>query len=1135
MFCRNCLLSGLLAVLLAPLCQGAATYSKEAVDIEVGGGLKFWMYYPEVKVGGNAQRPSNVEVKDKFVVLSYKSGAKIELTAGEDDLHYRFLEIPGGVNDVRFHLVMPTELGAKGAKWTIGGKSGTFPKDKGPVKLFQGNAGDFTAAWEKESFAILFPETFSWTELQDLRNWNWNAIGISFTTPFNADKKVVVLPFGKQKGGLEAVRTRVTNAFLAQHGNGGSKPAKVAPPKLGASISDRGVKLNCGSMGNFELGHPKLKIGGQDRSEPIERQANGNTVTLKYKQGGEVVVRLEGSKAFYKVTKKPNGYGNPFQDMFVPFNFNQGGKWRVDGASGAFPLVKAGAKLFQGNGSEYAVTDPNNATLKLKFSTNPYVEVQDNREWGWTIFWTGFHHHGGLTEWSVDFSLDTSSFARKRLLDRFGQVPRDFPGKVKDEAELAGDLKSEQAFYRSLGFADKMKAKGVAFDEFGGIAGTGAKLKLKKTGFFHCELKKVQGRDRWFLVDPAGNAFFHLGICCFAAGSDDATDVSGRQDAFEWLPPHGEKFGAAWKDRPGEWWNGRAVSFYKANVIRKYGKYDDGEQANRFIDRVRAVGFNSIGAFSGVPSEARERKFPYVGFVSLGKPKAIPSIRGMFDPFDEKSRSEVAKAMQGMAKRADDPLMIGYFLANEQGLEDIPRAIPALGADWAAKREFVKSLEKKYGTIAKFNAAWGLQEPDFASLAAKGLAVTTKAAFADVRAFTEVFLEEYYSLIAREFRKADPHHMLIGNRWQPGTANDETLCRVAGRHMDVISINYYAPGVDRKFVTRLYDWTGRKPQFWSEFYYTSTKESNCSPAGNDLATQRERGKAYRNYVEAAADLGFVTGIEWFTLIDQAATGRFFEGQNGERNNTGLFNVADRPYRDMWEEMLLAHLEIYPVWFGEKAPWVFDDPRYNGTGSGARGYSIGRPIAKVAVDGKQDGYPLRPPERISSARLVMGRDAEGLEASFKGCWDDRNLYLLVTIADPSPMSNKGTGDRLWNGDGIEVFLGAESIDKGGPMLFTDRQILVSGAKSDDTFVPRETKGLKVKSAVVAAADGKGYVVEVAIPWALIEYTPKAGDTVLFDLAIDDAPTGGSRERQLMWSGSQRNSSDRSGWGRLTLVP
>lgn len=1124
----------LLSVFALPL-FGASKFSKEAVDLDVGGGQFFWLYYPEVKANGNLQKPKKVKNAGSTAVLAYENGAEVELTLAADSLAYRFLSVPGGVSDVKFHLVMPTSLGAKGGTWSAGGKSGGYPAKKGSVKLFQGTAGDFSAKWKGGSFAMLLPESFCWTELQDLREWNWDGVGLSFVTPFNKDKQIVVIPFGRDASALSGIRAKAESAFFAKHGNAAPRRATVAPPTLGVSINASNVRFNCGSMGTFELAHPKLKIGGQDRCEPIERNANGNSVVLKYREGGEVQVRLEGKKAFYRVTRKPNGYGRPFQDMFIPFNFNQGGKWRVGGKGGEFPLVKGGAKLHQGNGSEYALSDPNNATLMLRFSTNPYIEVQDNREWGWPIFWTGFHLGDGLTEWSVDFSLDTKGFARKRLLDKFGQVARDFPGKVKDEAELKADIKSEAEFYKSLGFADRLAAKGLKLDSFGGLAGTGAKLKLKKTGFFHCERKTVKGRERWFLVDPEGNAFFHLGICCFGTGGDDATDVSGRQDAFEWLPPHDEKFGAAWRERPGDWWNDRAVSFYRANVIRKFGAYDESALTGRLIDRVRSVGFNSIGAFSGWPREAREKKFPYVGFVNLGNPKAIPSIRGMFDPFDEKSVAAVANAMKGMAKNADDPLVIGYFLANEQGLEDIPRAIPALGADWAAKRAFVKALEKKYGTIAKFNAAWSVNEPDFRALEAKGLAVTTKAAFGDVRAFTETFLEAYYSLIEREFRKADPNHMLIGNRWQPGTANDETLCRVAGRHLDVVSINYYAPGVDRAFVTRLYDWTGRKPQFWSEFYYTSTKESNCSPAGNDLATQKERGMAYRNYVEAAADLGFVTGIEWFTLIDQAATGRFFEGQNGERNNTGLFNVADRPYRDMWQEMLKAHLDVYPVWFGAKEPWVFDDPRYNGKGSGTRSYSIGRPIAKIATNARQDGYPLRPPERISSARLVMGRDAEGLEASFKGAWDDRNLYLLVTIRDASPMSNKEKGEWICNGDGIEIFLGAESIDKGGPMLFTDRQILVSGAKSDVTFVPKDTKKLAVRSAVEASADGKGYVIEVAVPWALIDYNPKEGDTVLFDLAIDDAPAGGSRIRQLMWNGSQRNSSDRSAWGRLTLVP
>lgn len=116
--------------------------SSEAIDIEAGAGTTFWMYYPEVKINGDMQRPSGVEKKGNVATLSYKHGAKLELTVAEDYLAYRFLETPGNVNDVKFHLVMPTNLGQKGAKWTIGGKSGDYPKAKGSQKLFQGNAGE---------------------------------------------------------------------------------------------------------------------------------------------------------------------------------------------------------------------------------------------------------------------------------------------------------------------------------------------------------------------------------------------------------------------------------------------------------------------------------------------------------------------------------------------------------------------------------------------------------------------------------------------------------------------------------------------------------------------------------------------------------------------------------------------------------------------------------------------------------------------------------------------------------------------------------------------------------------------------------------------------------------------------------
>ncbi len=69
----------------------------------------------------------------------------------------------------------------------------------------------------------------------------------------------------------------------------------------------------------------------------------------------------------------------------------------------------------------------------------------------------------------------------------------------------------------------------------------------------------------------------------------------------------------------------------------------------------------------------------------------------------------------------------------------------------------------------------------------------------------------------------------------------------------------------------------------------------------------------------------MVGIEWFILIDQVSTGRWFSKYNGGRANTGLFSVADRPWKPMVMEMKKTNDGIYDVWLGDQKPFVFDDP------------------------------------------------------------------------------------------------------------------------------------------------------------------------------------------------------------------
>ncbi len=135
-----------------------------------------------------------------------------------------------------------------------------------------------------------------------------------------------------------------------------------------------------------------------------------------------------------------------------------------------------------------------------------------------------------------------------------------------------------------------------------------------------------------------------------------------------------------------------------------------------------------------------------------------------------------------------------------------------------------------------------------------------------------------------------------------------------------------------------------------------------------------------------------------------------------------------------------------------------------------------------------------------------------------------------------MRNDEQGEGIWNGDGIELFIGPESTDKGGPLLFTDRQVLLSAGNPPDgirAYVAHAPSQVPCRVAVIPAVDGKGYALQAAIPFAALRFTPKPGQTIRFDLAIDDG-NGTGRQRQLMWNGGARNSGDRTDWGRARFV-
>lgn len=902
------------------------------------------------------------------------------------------------------------------------------------------------------------------------------------------------------------------------------------------SLNESGINVKKEGFGSITLSYPEFYDGSKKIYPIKERQISGGSAKIAYDGGGKAEVKISANTVSISFTNIPDDVKMFRVDTLLGFTSLLNGKWRIGDKEGAFPIEKpAGPMLFQGASTSFSVTVSSGASLSLKLPQYSWQQLQDNREWGWKIFAWFFNVPFSKDRPEYVVEIDPSMEAKNAqktelIIDKFGQYTKmDWPGKVKSEEELKADVGAEKTYYAGL--------TPPQFDKYGGLPGSMAKFGFQKTGFFHVERKD----GRWHMVDPDGNLYFHLGVCSFMT-YPASVYYQGREGLFEWIPPYESEFKTAYGQNSGGGRDGQ-FNYLVANMIKKYGKpYDYKEWTARMIERVRKFGFNSSGAFGSGSQEARgESSFPSVPglpFAFWEGVQELPGIARTWDPFDEKILAIVeSKLSQKIPKDAEDPLIIGYSLMNEPLYENIAKVVPTYKGNFACKRRLAQMLEEKYKSIDSFNEAWGLKLASFEEVRDQGLAVKTKAAANDMNEFKKLFYETYFRFVTETFRKYDKNHMLIGCRLQSGTINDEDLCRIGGKYMDIWSFNYYTYGFDTGFLDRIYEWTGGKPMIFSEFYWNSFKDSGVPGGVRDVSSQEARGLAYRHYVEHAATMGYVVGIEWFTLVEPSYLGVGFGKYNGENPNCGLFNVVDRPYKTMIAEMVKTNYDIYKIILGDRPRFVYDDPRFNLTkDSFARNSAVVQRVSglrKGEMPGNWDGFPA---ERISSKRIVDGADANGLDAAFKLCWDDENLYLLVDVNDSTPMKDGMTGADIWSCDGIELFIGSENLDKGGRLLFTDRQVLI--APSSPQGAPQcwfANSPQQYKCNIEAGLKGNGYVLKAAIPWeSLAISSPKANQELLFDIGVDNSEDGKRRVCQLMWNGNGKNSGDRTWWGKLRLA-
>jgi hypothetical protein len=475
-------------------------------------------------------------------------------------------------------------------------------------------------------------------------------------------------------------------------------------------------------------------------------------------------------------------------------------------------------------------------------------------------------------------TLDADKFLP--FVDEFGQFKHgEWPGKLHGANEFAARLKAEDADLAAHPTpADR--------DSYGGWA---AGPKLEATGFF----RTTKHDGRWWLVDPDGRLFWSQGMDCVRSGAE--TPLTGRENYFSWLPPHTGDFGSFYAKR------GRAsVGYYKdvaryeafnflgANLLRKYGAQWSELDVDRAHRRLASWGYNTVGNWSEW-AVVSKRRTPYVGTVSARSPPIAGShgYWGQFpDPFHPDFAPALRKALE-KDKSVGEKWCLGVFIHNELawGSEtSLAEATLQSPADQPAKKEFLADLAKKYGDIARLNAAWGTKHISWDALRAAQAAPDAKRAKEDLAAFYTRIAEKYFEVCRAESKRAAPHQLYLGCRF---AWKNERAVRAAAKFCDVISFNRYDYSVANDKLPEGVD----LPMIIGEYHFGALDRGLFHTGLKATKNQDDRAAKYRAYLEGALRHPNFVGAHWFEYRDEPLSGRF----DGENYQIGFVDVCDNPY------------------------------------------------------------------------------------------------------------------------------------------------------------------------------------------------------------------------------------------------
>lgn len=548
----------------------------------------------------------------------------------------------------------------------------------------------------------------------------------------------------------------------------------------------------------------------------------------------------------------------------------------------------------------------------------------------------------------LEAKRDDERLLYTEIIDCLGQFSRrNWPGKQAIDSTqnrsapecAANGLRQRDS--NQVSSASKNRTGEVHRDAYGGLILPGWPSGKLASGFFGTyRMPSInQQPGRWLLLTPAGNPFFSLGVNAVQL-RNSATFVEGREFMFADLPKpddplavfyarsdSSETLAASAGAQKGRGFGkGRSFDFYQANLYRRYGSTFPRHWTEMSANRLKRWHFNTIGSWSD-QDFAQASGLPHTAIIHIeGDFKRLSDghdwwsgIPDVFDPgFEAAVKATLAPAVSA---HRGDPYLLGYFVDNELGWGNGGAADPATRWKLAllvlamdgyepeayAKQAFVKWLQDRYASVDALSKAWETPLTDWRDVVAplnilneRNLALTAVAN--DLSALSSLHAERYFSLVGRTLKGLDPDHLYLGARFASRTPEAVAAC---AKYCDVVSFNLYVPDIESGFEATQFA-QHDKPALLSEFHFGSADRGPFWAGVMTVAREQDRSPAYKKMLTSVLANPQFVGAHWFQFLDQPATGRWLDGENG---HLGLIDITDAPWPEFVQGVTQANQAV----------------------------------------------------------------------------------------------------------------------------------------------------------------------------------------------------------------------------------